>query len=116
MTLQIRSPSSQIKTTQFVNTAAVSPHVPVVFNSKVFIPTDAADANALGGYVYNAEISGADKDPTTALNPGDKVYWDNTNKRFTATATSNTLCGYALEAMLAADVATGLIAFNSNAA
>jgi len=116
MGLQIRSPSSQIKTTQFINTVATTPHTPVVFNGKVVIPTDAADANALNGYVYDAEISGAAKDPATALNPFDKVYWDNTNKRFTATATSNTLCGYALEAMGAADVATGLIAFNSNAA
>ena len=116
MGLQIRSPANQIKTTQFAHSAATTPHVPVLHNSKVFIPTDVADANAPNGYVYDAEISGAPKDPATAFDAGTKVYWDNTNARFTATATSNTLCGYALEAMLAADTTTGLIAFNSNAA
>jgi predicted RecA/RadA family phage recombinase len=116
MDLQIRSPASQIKTTQFSHSAATSAHAPVLVNSKVFIPTDDADANALNGFVYDAEISDAAKDPATAFSPGTKVYWDNTNQRFTATATSNTLCGYALEAMGASDATTGLIAFNSNAA
>lgn len=116
MGLQIRSPASQIKTTQFSHTAATVAHAPTVYNSKVFIPTDTADAAALNGFVYDAEISGAAKDPATALDVGAKVYWDTTNSRFTATATSNTLCGYALEKMAAADTTTGLIAFNSNAA
>jgi hypothetical protein len=35
---------------------------------------------------------------------GDKVYWDDTNKRFTKTSTSNTLAGYAVAAALTADV------------
>src|SRR5690242_8133885 len=116
MGLQVRSPASQIKTTQFSHTAATTPHTPILSNSKLFIPTDAADANALNGFVYEAEISDAAKDPATALAVGAKVYWDDTNKRFTATSTSNTLCGYALEAMGAADATTGLIAFNSFAA
>jgi predicted RecA/RadA family phage recombinase len=31
--------------------------------------------------------------------PGDKVYWDNTNKEATKTATANTLIGVAVEAV-----------------
>ncbi|MDI3319985.1 DUF2190 family protein [Pinibacter soli] len=39
---------------------------------------------------------------------GDKIYWDDTAKVFTKTATSNTLAGYAWAAALSAD-ATGVI-------
>lgn len=115
MGLQVRSPASQIKTTQFSHTAATTPHAPIVSGGKVFIPTDKADANALNGFVYEAEISDAAK-ATGAIAVGAKVYWDATNGNFTATSTANTLCGYALEAMDSADTTTGLIAFNSFAA
>jgi hypothetical protein len=115
MGLQVRSPASQIKTTNFAHTAATTPHTPILSNSKLFIPTDAADANALNGFVYEAEISDVAK-ATGAIKVGDKVYWDDTNKNITTTSTSNTLCGYALEARASADTTTGLIAFNSFAA
>lgn len=34
---------------------------------------------------------------TDTIDPGQKVYWDNTNKRVTETATDNTLIGVALQ-------------------
>lgn len=34
-----------------------------------------------------------------AWDPGDKIYWDNTNKQATKTATDNTLIGVAIEAV-----------------
>ena len=43
---------------------------------------------------------------TQAWTPGLKLYWDNTNKRVTITATSNTLIGCAIAAV-ASTVATG---------
>ena len=46
----------------------------------------------------------------------DKLYWDNTAKVVTNVATSNTPIGYALEAALSGDAATGLVAFNAFAA
>jgi predicted RecA/RadA family phage recombinase len=44
---------------------------------------------------------------------GDKVYWDNTNKRTTKTATDNTLIGVALGAVgSGADETTGRVRLN----
>jgi len=39
------------------------------------------------------------KTASQAWNPGDKVYWDNTNKETTKTLTGNTLIGVATEAV-----------------
>jgi hypothetical protein len=115
MTLQVRSPASQIKTLQMSHTAATTAHVPVLINSHLLIPTSTADANALNGFTYEAEISGGAK-AAVALAVGDKVYWDNAAKAFTNVATSNTLVGYAIEPALSGDATTGLIAFNAFAA
>lgn len=45
-----------------------------------------------------------------AWNAGDKLYWDNTAKNFTKTATNNTAAGYAWYGALSAD-ATGYVLF-----
>lgn len=115
MSLQIRSPASQIKTLQLAHSAATTAHVPVLVNSRLLIPTDYAEANAINGFTYEAEISGVAK-AAVAWSALDKLYWDNTNKVVTNVATSNTLIGYALEAVLSGDATTGLIAFNAFAA
>lgn len=115
MSLQIRSPASQIKTLQLAHSVATTAHVPVLVNSRLLIPTDYAEANAINGFTYGAEISGAAK-AAVAWSALDKLYWDNTNKVVTNVATSNTLIGYALEAALSGDATTGLIAFNAFAA
>jgi predicted RecA/RadA family phage recombinase len=49
---------------------------------------------------------------TDVIAQGDLLYWDNTNKRLTSTATSNTLAGYAAAAS-ASGVATVHIALNA---
>jgi hypothetical protein len=116
MTLQIRSPASQIKTLQMSHTAATVSKVPVVINTRLLIPTADADANALNGFYYGAEISGIAKASSLAIGVGDALYWDNTNKVVNKTSSGNTLMGYALEPCLAADTVTGLVAFNAFAA
>jgi len=115
MSLQVRSPASQIKTLQMSHTAATTAHVPVLINSHLLIPTSTAGANALNGFTYEAEFSGAAK-AAVAWSALDKLYWDNTAKVVTNVATSNTPIGYALEAALSGDAATGLVAFNAFAA
>jgi predicted RecA/RadA family phage recombinase len=67
--------------------------------------SDAANAASVVGYVegvYDVTAEGAGSGQAWAA--GDKVYWDDTNKRFTKTSTSNTLAGYAVSAKLTADV------------
>ncbi|WP_205746285.1 DUF2190 family protein [Dyella amyloliquefaciens] len=113
--LQTRSPAARIRTTQLMLAVATVAHAPIVNNGRVLIPTSTADANALNGYVYDAEISDAPK-AAVAWSAMDKLYWDNTNKVITNVATSNTLIGYALEPAASGDAVTGLVAFNAFAA
>jgi hypothetical protein len=110
--LQVRSPASQIKTLQYAHSAATTAHTPVKINGHLLIPTDYADAAAINGFLYEGEISGAAK-AAVAWSALDKLYWDDTAKVVTNVATSNTPIGYALEAALAGDATTGLIAFNA---
>jgi predicted RecA/RadA family phage recombinase len=44
------------------------------------------------------------KAPAEAWTEGQKLYWDNVNRRLTTTAAGNTLVGAALQAQAAADV------------
>lgn len=113
--MQIRSPFDQIKTVQLTLAAATNAHVPVLQNGHLLIPTDYALANAINGFVYEAEFSDAPKAPV-AWSGLDKLYWDNTAKVVTNVATSNTLIGYALQDALVGDATTGLVAFNAFAA
>ena len=61
----------------------------------------AAGDAALGDPVETALVGVYDlkKVASQAWSAGDKVYWDNTNKEATKTATANTLIGVALEAV-----------------
>ena len=43
------------------------------------------------------------KEPALAITAGARVFWDNTNRRITTTATSNFQVGIATQAALAAD-------------
>jgi predicted RecA/RadA family phage recombinase len=66
---------------------------------------DAAITVVIAGYVqgvFDVTAEGAGSGQAWAV--GDKIYWDDTNKRFTKTSTSNTLAGYAVGAKLTADV------------
>jgi len=45
------------------------------------------------------------KEPALAITAGARVFWDNTNRRITTTATSNFQVGIATQAALAADTA-----------
>lgn len=115
MRLQIRSPFDQIKTVQLALAAATTAHTPVLQNGHVLIPTDYADAGAINGFTYEAEISDAPK-AAVAWSALDKLYWDNAAKVITNVATGNTLIGYALQDALVGDATTGLVAFNAFAA
>jgi hypothetical protein len=113
--LQVRSPFDQIKTVQLTLAVATNAHVPVLQNGHLLIPTDYALANAINGFTYAAEISGAAK-AAVGWSALDKLYWDNTAKVITNVATSNTLIGYALQDAASGDATTGLVAFNAFAA
>lgn len=61
-----------------------------------------ATGNAANGETVEISLVGVfdlAKAASQAWSAGDKVYWDNTNKVVTKTATSNTLIGAAVEAV-----------------
>lgn len=64
------------------------------------------------GSVAMAGVFNLPKLSTDVVAQGDLLYWDNTNKRLTVTATSNTLAGYAFAAA-GNGVATVDIALNA---
>jgi predicted RecA/RadA family phage recombinase len=111
MGLQIRSPAAQIKTVQFSDASATTSKLPIVRNGKTFIPMDDADAAALNAYAYECEISGAGKTAAQAWAVGQTLYFDPGTGLFTTAAGALTACGMVLEAKLAADTTSGLIAF-----
>lgn len=116
--LQIVSPSARVKNIGFAHTAATTSKTPLLINTRLHIPLNTAVANVRNAFVYEAEIDVADaaSGAGTGWAVGDKIYWDDTAKKFTKVATANTLVGYALEAKADADTVSGLIAFNSFAA
>jgi predicted RecA/RadA family phage recombinase len=61
-----------------------------------------ASGDALNGKLVEATLVGVfdlKKVGSQAWDPGDKVYWDDTNKQTTKTATDNTLIGVATDAV-----------------
>jgi hypothetical protein len=113
--LQIRSAFDQIKTVQLTLAVATTAHVPLLSNGHLLIPTDYALANAINGFTYAAEISGAPK-AAVAWSALDKLYWDDAAKVITNVVAANTPIGHALEPALAGDATTGLVAFDTFAA
>jgi predicted RecA/RadA family phage recombinase len=116
MALQLRSSSNQVRGHRFASTGATTAKVPHLFNSKVWIPMNTELANASNEFVFESLVSGAAKATGEAWTPGGNIYWDNTNSRFTTTASGNTLCGKAVEAAAAGDTVTPLFLFNTFAA
>jgi predicted RecA/RadA family phage recombinase len=118
MTLRIASPSEQTKTRQFAQASAVvtaGVMVPVVISSKIYIPLDESLAAADNAYLMEGLIKDAPKATGAAWTMGQKLYWDDTAKKFTGTSSANTLCGYAAAPAASGDT-TGSVDFNSNAA
>ena len=74
---------------------------------------DAASGDPLE--TVTAGVFDLSKIGSQAWAPGDKVYWDNTNKRVTKIATDNTLMGVALGIVgSSADETTGRVRLNGS--
>lgn len=82
--------------------AAVTSGSPVLVGSLL---TVALQDIAIGatGELATEEVWTLPKDNTVAVNQGDALYWDNTNKRLTTTATGNAYAGHAWAAAAAVD-------------
>lgn len=85
----------------YTPSAAVVAGDVVVQGELVGVALHPIDANTLGGLAVTG-VFVVEKD-NTSIGAGALVYWDNTNKKATATATGNKLMGKAVKAALAAD-------------
>ena len=68
-------------------------------------------ANGAQGEFRTTGVYSLRKETGTAWSVGDLIYWDDTNKRCTTTATNNKLIGVAVAAAAAGD-ATGRVRLN----
>jgi hypothetical protein len=113
MPIQAVSPGNQIKTVRFAHSGATTRKVPLVINSRVYIPLESKLANEENEYIYSAEVTGGAKATGEAWAIGQAIYWSTANSNFTTTLTSNTLCGNATETALAGATVTPRFEFNS---
>jgi predicted RecA/RadA family phage recombinase len=114
--VEIVDASELVRSVGFAHTAATTGHEPIVINSRVWIPLNDKAADERNAFVHRSLVSNAPKATGAAWAVGDALYWDATAKQFTKTTTSNTLCGFAVEARASGDTTSGLIEFDSFAA
>ena len=93
---------SQFYTTiKKAHTAPTTAKAFLLLNGKVVMPMNTAAANEENVFVYRANKVRAPKAAAQAWVALGPIYWDDTAKNFTTTATSNTLAG-----RIAADAAS----------
>ena len=96
------------RTLPLAHSAAVEAGDIIVDNANVLIAINKAAANEKNTYVYMGKCI-FPKVAGTAMNPGDKLYWDTTANNVTKTASTNTRCGMCVEAAQAADTTVVLM-------
>lgn len=96
---------------EFTAAAALAIGVGVLIGVRLGVTLDAV-ANGAAGRAAVWGVWNLPKLSTDVVAEGALLYWDNTNKRLTTTATGNTLAGYAFKAA-AAGVATVDIKINA---
>lgn len=109
-TVEIVSPDYDSET--YAHSAGTVASTFYKINGRILLALNTASANDDNVFVYEADcIRGVPKATGEAWAFGDAIYWDDINKVFTKTSTSNTLCGMVRVAALSADT-TGSIDLN----
>jgi len=88
---------------KIAHTAAVAEDDIIVINGRVLVALGTYAINEAGLYAYEAGNITAPKEAPLVINPGDTLYWDDTAKVFTKTATANTKSAICKEAAASAD-------------
>lgn len=92
---------------KYTPSSAVALGQVIVLGDLILVAPAAIKANEQGELATNgvwevAKASGG----STAIGAGIKVYWDDTNKRVTTTASGNKVMGYTVKAAVDADTTT----------
>ena len=96
------------RTLPLAHNAAVEGGDIIVNNGNVLVAMNKAAANERNAYAYMGKCI-FPKVAGTAMNPGDKLYWDTAANNVTKTVSANTRCGMCVEAALAADTSVVLM-------
>ena len=96
------------RTLPLAHNAAVEIGDIIVDNGNVLVAVGKAAANVKNVYVYMGKCI-FPKVAGTAMNPGDKLYWDVAANNVTKTVGTNTRCGMCVEAALAGDTSVVLM-------
>jgi predicted RecA/RadA family phage recombinase len=107
MAVKVRDALNLIRTIKYTHTSATTTDTCYLLNGRVLLAMNSALANAANIYMIGGLMEYA-SETGVAWTAGDKLYWDDTNKRFTKTSTSNTLCALAAEDKASA-AATGQV-------
>lgn len=105
--VKVREGMENIRTIKYSNAGATLTDTVYLFNGRVGLALNSAGAGVLNIYMIGGLIEYA-SETGVAWVAGDKIYWDDTGKKFTKTLTSNTLCGIAYEDKASA-AATGFV-------
>jgi predicted RecA/RadA family phage recombinase len=113
MKTEILCSSTGLRQIRAAHTAATLAHEPVLLSGLVAIPMVNEDADVENVFSIEAEALAVDKAAGQAWAGGAKIYWNNTAKNFTTTASGNTLCGRVIKPA-ASDDTRGHIQLNPN--
>lgn len=94
--------------TNYAHSAAVVSGQAVLVGTELLVATGAFAANEEGVYL-RAGVVTLPKVAAQAQSKGVLIYWDDTNKNLTTTATNNTLAGIVDVAALAADTEVAIL-------
>lgn len=101
MATEILSPDYH--TSVFAHSAATTAKTFYLIGGQVWLAMNDADADADNTFVRKASKIRAPKNTGEAWAAGVTLYWDDTAKNFTTTATDNTVAGTAAEEAASAD-------------
>ena len=90
------------RTLRLAHSAAVDAREIIVNNGSVLVAVNRADKDAQNSFIYMAKATFPKAAPL-AINPLDKLYYDESEAVITKTATGNIACGFCVEPALAAD-------------
>lgn len=108
MSVAIRDAFELIRTIKATHTADTVSGTTYLVNSRVMHAMNTVLANNANIYLIAGLIEYATSDTSATWTAGDKVYWDDSAKKFTKTSTSNTLAGIAAEDK-ASTATTGMV-------
>jgi predicted RecA/RadA family phage recombinase len=94
--VKVRDPFEMIRTLKYTHSAATVVDTCYLLNTRVMLAMNSAAISVSNIFMYKGLIEYA-SETGVAWTTGDKLYWDNTNFRFTKTVGTNTLCGIAAE-------------------